>query len=228
MVLVIGHRGAPRLARENTLESFAAAIAAGAGAIELDVRRTADDFLVVHHDALLDDGRPIVSCRRDDLPAHIPALTDALDACHGVVVDVEIKNTPGEPDFDPDERVAGAVVELLGERPEPGDTWLISSFRRETIERCRTADPRLATGWLTFGAVTDADIAWVVEAGHAAVHPWDPTVDCQLIDRCHAAGLNVNTWTTNDVDRALELASWGIDGICTDVPDAIIDALGQR
>jgi glycerophosphoryl diester phosphodiesterase len=228
MVLVIAHRGAPRVARENTVESFAAAIATGAGAIELDVRRTADDFLVVHHDALLDDGRPVVSCRRDDLPAHIPALTDALDACRGVVVDVEIKNLPGEPDFDAGERVAGAVVELLGERPEPADTWLISSFRRETIDRCRTVDPRLATGWLTFGAVTDDDIACVVAAGHAAVHPWDPTVDRQLVERCHAAGLDVNTWTTNDVDRAVELASWGIDGICTDVPDALVEALRQR
>jgi glycerophosphoryl diester phosphodiesterase len=56
VVLVIAHRGAPRLARENTVESFSAAVAAGAGAIELDVRRTADDHLVVHHDALLEDG----------------------------------------------------------------------------------------------------------------------------------------------------------------------------
>ncbi len=226
MVLVIAHRGAPRLARENTVEAFTAAIATGAGAIELDVRRTADGSLVVHHDALLDDGRPIVSCQRIDLPAHIPALTDALDACRGVIVDVEIKNLPGEPDFDPDERVAGAVVELLGERPEPVETWLISSFRRETIDRCRTVNPGVATGWLTLGTVTDDDIAWVVGAGHAAIHPWDPPVDRQLIERCHAAGLDVNTWTTNDVARAVELASWGIDGICTDIPDVLVAAVG--
>ena len=60
MVLVIAHRGAPRLARENTVESFRAAVATGAGGIELDVRRTADGALVVHHDAVLDDGRTIV------------------------------------------------------------------------------------------------------------------------------------------------------------------------
>jgi glycerophosphoryl diester phosphodiesterase len=228
VVLVIGHRGAPRLARENTVESFAAAVAAGAGAIELDVRRTADDHLVVHHDAHLEDGRPIVSCPSSDLPDYIPALSDALDACRGVIVDVEIKNLPGEPDFDPDERIADSVARLLGDRPEPDATWLISSFRRESIDRCRTIDPRLATGWLTLGAVTDDDIAWVLGAGHAAIHPWDPTVDRSLIERCHSAGLDVSTWTTNDVARATELAAWGIDGICTDVPDVLAAAFSGR
>ncbi len=94
MVLVIGHRGAPRLARENTVESFAAAIAAGARGIELDVRRTADDALVVHHDPVLDDGRAIVECAGADLPPHVPTLDLALDACRGAIVDVEIKNLP--------------------------------------------------------------------------------------------------------------------------------------
>ena len=225
MVLVIGHRGAPRLARENTVESFAAAIAAGARGIELDVRRTADDALVVHHDPVLDNGRAIVECAGADLPPHVPTLDLALDACRGAIVDVEIKNLPGEPGFDPTDRIADAVVELLGTRPEPPTAWLISSFRRETIDRCRVVDPGIATGWLTIGAVTDDDLVWAVAAGHSAIHPWDPAVDRGLIERCHAAGLQVNTWTCNDVARALELASWDIDGICTDVPDVVAGAL---
>jgi glycerophosphoryl diester phosphodiesterase len=227
VVLVFAHRGAPRLARENTVGSFRAAVATGAGGIELDVRRSADGALVVHHDAVLEDGRPIVSCRRDDLPAHVPTLAGALDACRGAIVDVEIKNLPGEADFDSADRIADAVVALLGERPEPTNSWLISSFRRETIDRCRAVDPGIATGWLTIGAVTDEEIAWAVDAGHAAIHPWDPTVDRRLVDRCHQAGLHVNTWTCNDVARAVELASWGIDGICTDVPDVLVDALAS-
>jgi glycerophosphoryl diester phosphodiesterase len=141
VVLVIAHRGAPRRARENTVASFRAAVEAGAGAIELDVRRTADDALVVHHDPALEDGRPLSSCRRDELPAHIPTMATALDACAGTVVDVEIKNLPGEADFDPTDAIADAVVALLGARPEPQETWLISSFRRETIDRCHALDP---------------------------------------------------------------------------------------
>jgi glycerophosphoryl diester phosphodiesterase len=142
------------------------------------------------------------------------------------VVDVEIKNLPGEPDFDETDRIAAAVAELLAARPEPPETWLISCFRRETIDRCRATEPSIATGWLTIGAVADDDIAWATHAGHTAIHPWDPTVDSSTIARCHAAGLQVNTWTCNDVERARELAAWGVDGICTDVPDVLVAALG--
>jgi glycerophosphoryl diester phosphodiesterase len=150
----------------------------------------------------------------------------ALDACAGTIVDIEIKNLPGEADFDPTDGVADAVVGLLGARSEPRDAWLISSFRRETIDRCRARDPLIATAWLTIGAVGPDEVAWAVEAGHAAIHPWDPTVDEAMIDRCHRAGLQVNTWTCNDVARAVELASWDIDGICTDIPDVMVAALG--
>ena len=66
MTQVIGHRGASRAERENTLEAFHAAVAQGADGVELDVRRTADGALAVHHDAHLPDGRAIVLTRRDD------------------------------------------------------------------------------------------------------------------------------------------------------------------
>jgi glycerophosphoryl diester phosphodiesterase len=227
VVLVIGHRGAPRLARENTVESFAAAISTGAGGIELDVRRTVDGALVVHHDPVLDDGRAIGDCQCADLPPYVPSLHRALDACAGAIIDVEIKNLPHEPGFDPTDQIADAVVELLATRAEPPAAWLISSFRRETIDRCHSVDPGIATGWLTVGTVTDEDIAWAVAAGHSAIHPWAPTVDPDVIERCHATGLQVNTWTCNDVARARALESWDIDGICTDVPDLLVNALGR-
>ena len=50
--LRIAHRGMPRRLRENTLPSFAAALAAGADGIELDVHATSDGVVVVHHDAV--------------------------------------------------------------------------------------------------------------------------------------------------------------------------------
>jgi glycerophosphoryl diester phosphodiesterase len=227
VVQVIAHRGAPHRARENTVESFRAAIASGAGAVELDVRRTLDGELVVHHDPVLDDGRALVECEAATLPAYVPTLAAALDACAGAVVDVEIKNLPGEPDFDETDRIAADVVELLAARPEPPEAWLVSCFRRETIDRCRVAVPHIATAWLTVGAVTDDVVTWATGAGHSAIHPWDPTVDRSMIERCHAAGLLVNTWTCNDVARALDLASWGIDGICTDIPDELVAALDR-
>ena len=58
--------------------------------------------------------------------------------------------------------------------------------------------------------------------GHAAIHPWVPTVDRAAVDAAHAAGLAVNVWTCDDPDRMRELIGWGIDGICTNVPDVAL------
>jgi len=221
---VIAHRGAPHLARENTIEAFRAAVEVGAHGIELDARRRSDGILVVHHDAII-GGRPIVSSTAGELPEWIPTLTTALDACTGAFVNIEIKNSPGEPDFDPDEVVAAAVVAELGGRPDPPTTWLISSFRRETVDRCRELNPDVPTAWLTANPVSADDIASIRAAGHSAIHPWVPTITEELIASCHEAGLRVNTWTCNDPERAVQMAAWGIDGICTDVPDVILAAL---
>ena len=64
-------------------------------------------------------------------------------------------------------------------------------------------------------------------AGHSAIHPWAPRVTADVVEACHAAGLAVNTWTCNDGDRLVELASIGVDGVCTDVPDLALAAVGR-
>ena len=117
MTLVIAHRGASRAERENTIAAFRRAVEMGADGIELDVRRSADDRLVVHHDAALADGRLIRHTGSADLPDHIPSLAAALDACEGAFVNVEIKNDPSDPDFDPSRRAAYYVRVL--EIPTP-------------------------------------------------------------------------------------------------------------
>lgn len=225
MTDVIAHRGASRLAKENTVEAFRAAVEVGAAGIELDARRTGDGVLVVHHDPRLADGRSIVDVAAVDLPDWLPTLTQALDACAGAFVNVEIKNDPADTDFDPLESVADGVIAELRRRSDPASNWLVSSFRMESVDHCRSRDSAIPTAWLTANPVRPTDIARVVSAGHAAIHPWIPTVDEALIGACHAAGLRVNTWTCNDPRRASEVAAWGIDGICTDVPDEILAAV---
>lgn len=225
MTDVIAHRGASRIAKENTVEAFRAAVQVGAGGIELDARRTADGVLVVHHNPQLSDGRQLVGLRAADLPDWVPTLSEALDACAGAFVNIEIKNDPSEPDFDPDEGVADGVITELRRRSEPTATWLISSFRIETVNRCRRLDSRIPTAWLTANAVGPEEIDDVVASGHTAIHPWVPMVDAALVEDCHRAGLRVNSWTCNDPERAVEMAGWGIDGLCTDVPDEILAAL---
>ena len=226
MTQVLAHRGASKARRENTIDAFRLAGELGSDAVELDVRRTADGLLVVHHDARLADGRAIVDVSAADLPSHIPDLDAALDACNGMWVNVEIKNDPQDPDFDPTDSIAERTVTALSRRGED-DRWLISSFRLETVDRCKVLAAGIRTAWLVM-AVPDDVIATMVSRGHAALHPWVATLGRSHIDVCHGAGIEVNTWTCDDPQRMAELVEWGIDGICTNVPDVAIDVIAGR
>jgi glycerophosphoryl diester phosphodiesterase len=225
VVNVIGHRGSPLEARENTIDAFVAARVAGADMVELDARRTADDALVVHHDAALADGRLIIEAQRGDLPEWLPSLEDALAACDGMAINIEIKNSPRDPDYDPTDAVADAVAAMVG-RLGLHDRVIVSCFNIRTIAAVKIADPSIPTGWLTLPGL-DADVAveTTITGGHQALHPHDASVTRQLIDLAHAGGLEVNTWTVDDVDRMRELAAWGVDGIVTNVPAAAVNAL---
>jgi glycerophosphoryl diester phosphodiesterase len=229
-MLVIAHRGASAAARENTLEAFRTAAHQGADGVELDVRRSADGTLAVHHDDVLPDGRSILGLTRAELPAEVPALDDALDACRPLrVVNVEIKNWPEDPDFDPDEQLADAVVARLRARGDlDSDRILVSSFHLPTVDRVRALAPGLATGWL-LGPVEDpaALVERAAGHGHVAVHPHHAFVNERFVELAHGAGLAVNTWTCDDPDRIRWLADLGTDAVITNTPDIALAALGR-
>src|SRR6188768_3753377 len=99
--LVLAHRGACRQAPENTLNAFARARALGADGVELDVRRSADGVLLVHHDATAEPLGAFAALPFAEIRAarpSVPTLAEALDACAGLLVNVEVKCLPWEPD----------------------------------------------------------------------------------------------------------------------------------
>lgn len=226
MTDVIAHRGASARERENTTAAFRRAVALGADGIELDARLAGGGLLLVHHDAVLPDGRPVHALTLDDRPADLPTLSEALDACAGVVVNIELKNDPSDAGFDPADAVAERVADLLTERPEPGSCWLVSSFRVEALDRFLAHRPDVATAWLTIDR-SPTGLESVARRGHVGVHPWVETVTAEFVAVAHGHGLRVNVWTCNDPARAQELAAWGVDGVITDVPDVILRALGR-
>ena len=225
MTLVIAHRGASAAEPENTVAAFRRAGEMGAEGVELDVRRTADDRLVVHHDAALADGRVIRMIRTDDLPGSVPSLDDALDACAGLFVNIEIKNDPDEPDGDTTHWSAHAVAALLARRGTPR-RWLVSSFRAGTVGRMRRIAPSSRTALLCT-ELGEAQIAHAVAVGHEAVHPWVGSLTVEAVRSAHVAGLAVNGWTCDEPDRIAELVAWGVDGICTNVPDVALAVRGS-
>lgn len=224
MTLVIAHRGASAAFPENTVAAFEGARALGADWVELDVRRTADGALVVVHDAALANGELVVATARADIDAVVPSLAEALDACEGMGVNIEIKNHPIDPDYDPTMVVAKGVVAEVARRGAH-DRVLVSCFDLGTVDAVRDLDPAVPTAYLVLDPEGGAAVDVAVEHGHRALHPWVPMVDEALIRRAHAAGLLVNTWTTDDPERILELAGWGIDGVVTNVPDVARAAL---
>lgn len=225
---VIAHRGASAAKRENTLEAFTHARVLGADWVELDVRRTADGAMAVHHDAHLPDGRALVATAAADLPPHVPSLAAALDTCAGMGVNVEIKNWPDDVDFDADAALAAQVVEVLDTRGRR-DRVLVSCFHLGTLDRVRALDASLPTAWLVEPVSWDArrGIDALVRHGHGALHPHWSMVDGPLVVACHGAGVAVHVWTVDDPDEMRRLAGLGVDGICTNVPDVLVSVLAE-
>jgi glycerophosphoryl diester phosphodiesterase len=221
MTLVIGHRGAAAARPPgNTLDAFRTAAALGADWVELDVRRTADGALAVHHDAHLPDGRPLVGTRSVDLPSWVPLLSAALEACAGMGVNIEIKNSPDDPDFDEARTVADDVVALLDGTDRSG--FLVTSFDPRTLDRVRSLDPLVPCGLLALDLEDPGPaIDHASRHGWVSINPWAPWVDERFVGRCHAVGLQVFPWTVNDPEHLRALIALGVSGIITDEPDVL-------
>jgi glycerophosphoryl diester phosphodiesterase len=216
MTAVFAHRGYTHGFTENTLEAFLEAKRLGADGVELDVRRSLDGALVIHHDAVIDGLGPICEIAVRDLPAHIPLLADALAACEGMVVNVEIKNSPKDPDYDPTLSISMATAQAIDDAGWV-DQVIVSSFDRATIDAARGADSRLKVGWLwEFMADVPGHLNAALEAGYQAVHPFVTEISAHLVDQAHGGGLDVNAWTVNAEHDMVEFTALGVDAIITD------------
>lgn len=216
---VVGHRGSPDQEEgvvENTLEAFRRARRLGADGVELDVRLTADGGLAVHHDPFVPGAGPVHALSADDLPEWVPTLESALDACSGLLVNIEVKNLPGEEGFDPGDRVARAVTDRVLAADRVSEV-VVSSFWPKTLEVVRAACPGVATGLLVAGWFDPgACVPAALEHGCSALHLHASLVTDGLVTEAHRAGLSVAAWTVNDRTQLLALAAAGVDTVITD------------
>jgi glycerophosphoryl diester phosphodiesterase len=239
---VVAHRGASSSHPENTLESFQGAIDAGADAVELDVRMTADGVPVIMHDLEVSnttDGvgfvhqKTLAEIKQLDASkgrgprVEVPTLVEALDLVSGRVgVNVEIKNLPGEPSFDsPVEAAAEAVVRLIEERGFDG-YLMICSFNWLSIERVLEMNGGIPTGFLTTGLIEpSAALVYVKDRGHRFVLPQAPAVfaaGAEFVDAAHAADVRVGTWTVDDPEALEQLFEMGVDAVATNDPEMAV------
>jgi len=220
--------------RANTVEAYALAVAAGADGVELDVRRSRDGALIIHHDdRVAPDQPPLVDLDLRQIKATtpwVPTLDDAWNAIGpSALLNIEIKNDPREADHDSSHSVAKAVVDWI-ESHETDARIVVSSFNWGALDVVRRLAPEVPTGMLASGALDPYSvIRRARSAGHISVNlslsQTLPDVE-RIVDA--AGDLAVLVWTVNDPDDALALAGAGVGGIFTDDPALMVDAFSGR
>jgi glycerophosphoryl diester phosphodiesterase len=237
--LWIAHRGAGKLAPENTLAAFRLGASQGYRAYECDVKLSADGQAFLLHDATLErttNGQGLAGrldwadlARLDAGSWHgrayagepLPTLEAIAAHCraHGHRLNIEIKPTPGQAGE------TGRLVALSAERLWAGTgAWpLLSSFEPEALEAARQAAPRLPLALLL-------DEHWngwfeaARELGCVAIVAHHRLLDAEGIARLHAEQLRVLAYTVNDEQTAQRLLGAGIDGLITDAVDRFAPA----
>ncbi len=230
----IAHRGAGKLAPENTLAAFRVGASHGYRAFECDVKLSGDGVPFLLHDDTLERTTDVGGLARDRSWAELsrldaggwhsvgyagepPATLEAVARyClrNDSALNLEIKPTPGE------EARTGEVVAHEAARLWSGRASkpLLSSFQPDALSAARAPEPGLPLALLL-----DAwSAGWLEQArslGCVAVVADYRLLDADAIARIHASGMRVLCYTVNDAGPARSLMGWGIDGIITDAVD---------
>jgi len=229
--LILAHQGSSRRAPGNSLDAFTFAREDGADGVELDVRRTADGVLVVYHDSEV-EGVGLLAARhyaelRSEAP-RVATLSEALDVLDGMIVNIEVKCLPWEPDADDERTVAAAVVAMIGER-ELHEHVVVSSFDLDAVDFVRSLDSRVVTGWLTMGQDPQATLPIARARGHEWLHPDSGVLTAEAApDAVRLAaehGVKLDVWTVDDEDHIRALAAAGVHAVITNVPAVALAVL---
>jgi glycerophosphoryl diester phosphodiesterase len=230
----VAHRGAGKLAPENTLAAFRLGARHGYRMFECDVKLSADGVPFLMHDPTLErtttgqgigGDRPWSELSRLDAGSWhsrefagepLPAFENIARYClaNGHFLNIEIKPTPGH-ESQTGDVVARHAARWWAGQPVPP---LLTSFRPESLQAAQAAEPLLPRGllldtlWDGWFDVAGSLACVAVVCNHAL---WDAA----LVARVHAAGMRCLSYTVNDEWAASRLLALGTDGIITDRVD---------
>ncbi len=223
--LIIAHRGAAAERPENTLAAFRRAVELGVDGVELDVHRTADGVLVVHHDFVPREappalaGRPIHTLTVADLATvrfrgeAIPTLSEVIATIGGrATIFCELKG-PGTA------QPAAALLAPLGDRAA------VHAFDHRQVALARAAMPQLRRGVLEVSYRLDP-MEGVRSVDAHDIWPEASSIDQALVDAAHRDGVRVIAWTVDVPEEAQRLVALGVAALCTNDPAAIRRAIG--
>jgi glycerophosphoryl diester phosphodiesterase len=243
--VVVGHRGLGKGTVDGHTENTVASLLAAAQIaqwVELDVRRTVDDVLVLGHQPALADGTPIAAASIEAATeAGHPTVDDVLDLLPdgtGVVLDVK---SALEDALRPAERTTAALVAPLAVRTGAVRPLLVTSFDPAVLDLMARAAPGVSRGlitWLWFpvgiavaaAARSDVDVL-SVHFGSLQPNSIEPQIQhpgvTRVVEVAHAAGLEVLAWCP-DADQAGPLLDAGVDAICVNELEVTIAELARR
>lgn len=232
----IAHRGAGKLAPENTLAAFRLGAAHGYRAFEFDVKLSRDEQSFLLHDDSLDrtsnaqgpaDALSLAELQQLDAGSwHSPtwagepvpslAMIARYTQANACSVNIEIKPMPGR-ETETGRGVARAAQQLWQDAVIPP---LLSSFSEEALAAAAEAAPELPRALLLETIPADWQ-ARLQRLGCVALDARHSCLDESLIAQAHQAGYRVLCYTVNDPARAEQLLAWGVDSIITDAVDQI-------
>ncbi len=236
----VAHRGAGKLAPENTLAAFRLGAAHGYRAFECDVKLSADGVPFLLHDATLErttsasgtaGDRPWTELSRLDAGgwhsrAHAGEPLPTLEAIaryvqrNGFALNVEIKPTPGQ-ERETGLAVGTACTALWGGAATP---LLFSSFRPEALHGARETAPQIPRALLV-DTLWDGWLQMALSLQCVAVVTNHRLMDQALIKQLQGTGLRALCYTVNDAADARRLVALGVDGLITDAVDGFSPAV---
>jgi glycerophosphoryl diester phosphodiesterase len=240
---VLGHRGlgcgVVAGLRENTLDSFVAAVRLGVPWVEADVRRTRDDVLVVEHDACYPDGTPVAAVTTAEADARgtlrLQTLLDELPAAVGVDLDLKSSADDG---LRPAARTTAGLLGPVAAAEKDRRPLLVSSFDPAALWLLRRTAPGLRLAWLTWHyfpldvavaacAHLDVDVLGLHIGSLLRASPTgevDPVVVGRAVDLLHRCRRELLVWCPEGGPARL-LAEAGADALVVDPVPSAMEAL---
>ncbi|XEC96091.1 glycerophosphodiester phosphodiesterase family protein [Paenibacillus tarimensis] len=239
--LIIGHRGIPALAPENTLEGAILAYEKGADIIESDIYLSKDGHLVIMHDPTLDrttngtgnvENFTLAELKalkaNDQFPgeypdARIPTLAEFFDTFKGVDVlhFVEIKSYKPE--------TVDALVKLIEEKGVE-DQVVVISFNDKQLKYLGEKMPGMSLGYLTGGYANETNIGrslrntlQVIQPLNATFNTSYPGLGENFMEASKHRGITVWPWTYRDRNIFVQYFQLGTYGLTTDYSHWVSD-----
>ena len=232
-VWVVGHRGAPRRARENTIESLDWAESLGVDAVEFDLRQTRDGDAVLFHDEEIILGAQRVPVRsfttreierlvpRSEFGEYrIPRLETVFHR-YGRALRylLDVKVSPA--------MQVGAMARRIANLASAFGVvsrCLVASFDAEFLKKMRETEPAVATSFLF-----DRPVA-LPEPGRLtplfppvdAIGPRKDLVTSALMAQAAGAGLSVHPWTVDEEGEIRDLLRAGVASVTSNLPDVAL------